>query len=366
MKQLKLAITGDLSLTGSFEKKIRNNEEIFSNEILDILNGVDYCICNLEGSVTDSNNYLNPNIKVTSPPNSISYLTKRNIKIYNLANNHTFDCGKIGFTDTINELKNNNCLYFGAWLQNEDINNSIIIGDEINVRLTSFTEKLKHNESSFNLSTSKHLNYQKERKENWNIIFHHGGEEYSLYPSPTKRNYLKKIQKKHTPDFLISHHSHTLQGLEKIGKTNIFYSLGNFIFDIQPHHFYHYTDESAILILTFEENTYQYKLVPIKINRKLGEIELGTNEIIQRFNQISDFSNYKHKWRKDAFRTLIKRIPVPEELVQKEKSLHKKKNFELFFNFKFYTKALKIIFDNNNRSIYWNALIYKLFNKNKK
>ena len=52
MKQIKLAITGDLSITGSFEEKVINNEEIFSDEIINILNDVDYCICNLEGVIT--------------------------------------------------------------------------------------------------------------------------------------------------------------------------------------------------------------------------------------------------------------------------------------------------------------------------
>lgn len=364
MKPIRLAITGDLSLTGSFEEKVRNNEEIFSDDILNILKGVDYCICNLEGPVTGKPNYLNPEIKVSSPPNSISYLAKRNIMVFNLANNHIFDLGKEGFIDTIKELKTNDCLYFGAWLKNEAKNNSEIIGNEIKVNLTSFTEKNKKNEDSNILSIYKNLKDIKNHKINWNILFHHGGEEYALYPSPTKRNLLKKLVKKYNPDFIISHHSHTLQGMEKIKQTSIFYSLGNFIFDIPPHHLYHYTNDGAILILTLEKKSWNYELVPININRKIGKIELGSNKILERFNEISNFDDYKNKWRKDAYRTLIERISIPQ--TNNQKPLHKKSNFELLFDIKFYKKALRIIFDNNNRSIYWNALIYKLFYQNKK
>lgn len=361
MKPVKLAITGDLSITGSFEEKVINNEEIFSDEIINILNDVDYCICNLEGPVTDKPNYLSPEFKVISPPTTISYLAKRNIKVFNLANNHIFDCGKEGFEDTTNELKKNRCLSFGAWLKNKEINNSIILENDLTIKLTSFTERTKHNKELPNLSTSKQLNINKSQKVNWDIIFHHGGEEYSLYPSPTKRNYLKSIQKKYKPDFIISHHSHTLQGSEKVDKTTIFYSLGNFIFDIPPHHFYHYTDESAILILTLYDKQWKQELIPIKIDRKEGKIKLGSKTIIDRFHSVSNFSNYKKKWRKDAYRTLTERIP--EKNTKNKIPLHKKNSVGLLLDFSFYKKALKILFDNNNRSIYTNAFIYKLFYK---
>lgn|GEM_PF-2755686 len=361
MKKNKLIITGDLSLTGSFEEKIRNNDEIFSNEILDILNSADHCVCNLEGPVTNRNHYANPNLKVTSPPNSISYLKERNIKVFNLANNHIFDSGKEGFLDTIREINNKECFYFGAWLKDESKNNSITIGKDIKIKLTSYTEKIKNKEGLL-VSTQKHIKDYIKQEDCWEILFHHGGEEYTLYPSTTKRKHLKKIQKKFTPDFLISHHSHTLQGAEKFGKTNIFYSLGNFIFDIQPHHYYNYTDESAILVISFHNDSYQYELIPIKINRKDGLIELGDQDIINRFNSISDFSNYKKKWQQEAHRTLVERLPIPEEQ-SKTTPLHKKSSFSLLFDPKFYAKAFKIIFDTNNRSIYWNAFIYKLLNK---
>jgi poly-gamma-glutamate synthesis protein (capsule biosynthesis protein) len=363
LKKIKIAITGDLSITGSFDAKIRNNEEIFSNEILDLLTSVDYCISNLEGPVTEHNHFNSPHVKVTSPKNTISYLKERNITVFNLANNHIFDSGKVGFIDTIQEIEKNNCQYFGAWLKNEPKNNSITIGNDIKVKLSSYTEKRKHKEDLI-LSSQKHLKKYSKQKERWDILFHHGGEEYALFPSTTKRNHLKRVQKKHAPNFLISHHSHTLQGEEKTEKTNIFYSLGNFIFDIQAHHYYKYTDESAILVITFEKEEYKYELLPIKIDRENGFIELGSQEIIERYNKVSDFSNYKSKWRKEAHRTLIERMPLPEDI--ENSPLYKKKKIALLCDPKFYIKAFKILLDANNRSIYWNAFIYKLLNKSSK
>ena len=362
MEQLKIAITGDLSLTGIFEKKIRGNEEIFSDEIIAVLKSVDYCICNLEGAVTDFIKSSDSKTILSNPPNTINYLVKRNIKVFNLANNHILDNGKHGLIDTLNELKGYS--YFGAWLNDEKVNNSITIGNNIKVKLTSFTERINDGDSNCLVSTKKDLNILGKYDCRWNIIFHHGGEEFTLYPSPTKRNLFKRIQIKNNPDFIISHHSHTLQGFEKINNTNIFYSLGNFIFDIPSHKLYNHTNESAILILTLFKNSYTFDLVPIYINHEKGIVELGSTEILKRFKQISNFSDFKMKWRKDAYRTLIKRkIPVNSEILKKP--LHKKNVFELFIDPQFYLKAFRIIFDNNNRSIYWNSFIYKVFYKTK-
>lgn len=360
MKPLKIAITGDLSITGSFEKRIVSNEEIFSNEILKILKEVDVCITNLEGPVTDQTKYKPYEYQLKSPSKTISYLSKRNIKVYNLANNHIFDYGVSGFSNTLNELKKNNCIYFGAWLKNKGSKNKIEIRNDIKINLTSITERIRNKNKSLEIATAKYLQKNITSDRGLNIIFHHGGEEYTLFPSPTKRNFLKKIAKKYKPDFIISHHSHILQGFEEVDKTKIFYSLGNFIFDFPSHRLYDYTDESAILILTINNYNFEYNLIPIKINRDDGIIELSDKNIINRFQEISNFNHYKTKWRKEAFRVVTKRKD-PEYLGTETKTLNKKRIIELFLNVKFYRKAMKTIFDKNNRSLYWNAFIHKTF-----
>ena len=360
MRQIKIAITGDLNISGSFENKIRKNVEIFSKDVLDILHSADYCICNLEGPVTDKSkpkDSFKTNLK--SPLNTISYLSERNIKIFNLANNHCLDFGEKGLADTINEIKRNNCQYFGASNTTDALQNNILFGDFIKIQIQCFTEKIRNNNTQ--IAYKKHL---KPNIANWNIIIHHGGEEYSLYPSPTKRNLLNKIRKKYNPDIIISHHSHTLQGVEQIKNTSVFYSLGNFIFDIDPHYLYKYTNESAILLLTFTETQWQYEILPIQINRENGVIESGNKNITERFKEISDFSGYKSKWRKEAYRVLIKRNASALENKQDAKPLYKMRKSELIFSLEFYKKSIKILFDRNSRSLYWNALIYKLFYAN--
>lgn len=362
MRQIKIAITGDLNISGSFENKIRKNVEIFSKDVLDILHSADYCICNLEGPVTDKSepeDSFKTNLK--SPLNTISYLSERNIKIFNLANNHSLDFGEKGLADTINEIKRNNCQYFGASNTTDALQNNILFADFIKIQIQCFTEKIKNNNTQ--IAYKKHLKPNK-AKANWNIIMHHGGEEYSLYPSPTKRNLLNKIRKKYNPDIIISHHSHTLQGVEQIKNTSVFYSLGNFIFDIVPHYLYKYTNESAILLLTFTETQWQYEILPIRIDRENGVIESGNKNITERFKEISDFSDYKSKWRKEAYRVLIKRNASALENKQDAKPLYKMRKSELIFSLEFYKKSIKILFDRNNRSLYWNALIYKLFYAN--
>ena len=173
---------------------------------------------------------------------------------------------------------------------------------------------------------------------------------------------LKQIQKEHNPDLIISHHSHTLQGYEKIKNTTLFYSLGNFVFDIPPHKKYAYTDESAILFLTFTEKTFQFELIPIFINREKGIIEMGSSEIINRFNETSNLSDYKKKWQKDAYRVL-ENSKTDSIGLKTRRSLNNKNLIQLLISPSFYIKYFKILLDNNNRSLYWNSFIYKIFNK---
>ena len=71
------------------------------NTILKYLKNSDYVVCNFEGPATNESNFLRPNVQVASPVNSIAYLIKRNMKTFNLANNHIFDCGSKGFIDNI-------------------------------------------------------------------------------------------------------------------------------------------------------------------------------------------------------------------------------------------------------------------------
>ena len=199
---LKISFVGDTSFTGIFYDKLLEGEEIFNLNILNQIKSTDYFICNLEGPATNKVNYLRSDINVVNPPNSIDYLKKRSINIFNLANNHVFDCGFEGFQDTLERLVSLDLLYFGAgkniaeaskilYLKKNNIIVSLIgIGQNEGLLAGKNSEGI-FSVNYFNLLKEKV--YEASNNSDWVIVNYHGGEEYTLYPSPEKRKFLNKI-----------------------------------------------------------------------------------------------------------------------------------------------------------------------------
>ena len=63
------------------------------------------------------------------------------------------------------------------------------------------------------------------------IVCLHWGKEHTLEPTPTQRHQAHQLVDAGA-DALVCHHTHTLQSVEHYCGTPIFYSLGNYIFDL--------------------------------------------------------------------------------------------------------------------------------------
>lgn len=365
-----LTFTGDLSITGSFVEKIENDEEIFSNHILSELSNSDYVIANLEGPVTNINPENSTNVKFKSPLESINYLSSRNLKVFNLANNHILDCESQGLKDTVETIKKNNCKYFGAGNNfSEAIQTCIVEDENMKIALIGFTVPSVNNKNeSIKICTTNELDNLKKNiselknKVNYIVLNYHGGEEYTNYPSPTKRKFLKKLSKIDGVNIIVCHHSHTLQAYEKYNGKYIFYSLGNFIFDIPAHWPYKYTKNSALLKLTFSKSNIIIDWIPFySENGNLKDSDKAG--FINYFETICDFNNYKEKWRAEAYRILFRFNLIPQNTqiipIQSSKPLQDKSFIELIFSKKFYLKTIKILLSNNYRSLYISAIIHK-------
>ena len=365
-----LTFTGDISITGSFKEKIKSNAEIFSKNITDELIKSDFVIGNLEGPTTTSKKYHNYNTPLKSPVNSIDYLNKRNISIFNLANNHILDYGELGLQHTISAIKNEKCSYFGADMSKEKAITPLIIKkDGISIALFGIAEcNPKKNDKGHVFNADEFLDFKKQlntykSKVNFIFVNFHGGEEYTLYPSTVKRNFLKKIAALDEVSCVIAHHSHTLQGYEKHKNTFIFYSLGNFIFDIPNHKPYKETNNSALLKFHFTKNNFTFKFIPYLINK--GKIDsVDSKEFQEKIEELCNFSNYKTKWQKEAYRILFrKENPKLIETINDKSSLQNKSFLAILISKKFYTKVLSILKDKYQFSLYTSAMIYKIKKK---
>ena len=364
-----VTFTGDISITGSFLEKVKSNTEIFCPEIQSELTSSCFVVGNLEGPTTNLEKGIINTTPLKSPTNTINYLGNRNISIFNLANNHILDYGEQGLKDTLLEIDREGAFSYGADLNKEKTITPIVIKKEgISIAIFGISKtiptKIKDAQifSSDEFTTLKKQIDVYKKKVDFIIVNFHGGEEYTLFPSPVKRNFLKKIANLENVDCVIAHHSHTLQGFEKHKNTYIFYSLGNFIFDILNHKMYENTDKSAFLKLHFTKDKFTFKFVPFQI--KEGEIiALDLDVFNSDLQKLSNFKEYQKKWQSEAHRVLFRKENSKINNEKDKKTLQNTSFVGLFFTKSFYYKIFLILKDKYQFSLYFNAIIHKLKNK---
>lgn len=234
-QEIKLLFVGDIMMTRYVEKRIKklNKEYIYPFEkILNYLKSFDYVIANLEGPISDKGVKVGSKYSFRMKPEVAEALSKANINIVNLANNHIFDYGKVAFEDTLKNLEKNNIKYFG-----NSYEPLIIEKEGVKIGFLGFSDFLKHLEVKENKTGIATINDNiseiiKKAKEKVDILIvsFHWGEEYKKIANERQRK-IAKIAIDSGADLVIGHHPHVIQDIEKYKDKFIFYSLGNFIFD---------------------------------------------------------------------------------------------------------------------------------------
>ena len=363
--------TGDISLTGIFYDKVSINSEIFDNKIRIILSNSDYNLCNLEGPTISNKNISKADINIISPANSIKYLRERGFNIYNLANNHIFDFGIEGFLNTRDAILKERCQYFGAGENIKEASKILYIKKNnivVSVIGLCHKEGLIAGENTPGIFCDEYFDVVKEKvkeakkESNFVILNYHGGEEYTIIPRPKRRKFLKRLIDV-GGDIIIAHHSHVFQGIESFNNKIIFYSLGNFVFDIPYHRKFAFTNMGAIVNFSFTMNNYTYKLFPIYINRESGMIEFSDSDFTKHIYNISSFSKkFYTNWIRDANRVFFNKNLTNNQVNVIEKP-KKNKLIRYFFSKEKYIYLYHIMKDKVRRPIFISAIIYKLLNR---
>ena len=365
---MRINFVGDVNFSGKFSENILEKKEILSLSVKKKFLESDFNVVNFEGPETREAIKVGGPI-IISEEGSIKYLVDNNISVFNLGNNHIFDCGDKGYIDTISEIKKNKAVFFGAGMNLEEASEILYLKkNKVTVALINIGGmgcKFATNSISGVLSEGK-LNLIEDKikearfKSDWIIINYHGGAEYTLFPLPKKRRFLKKIANLDI-DLIIAHHSHTLQGMEIYNGKSIFYSLGNFIFDFEGHKNIEFTDRSAIISIDFTKERIKSKVFTIKLDLNNGIVNEDT-EGKEHFDQISDFSDFKKKWFKDCYRTFFQpnSKPVVKETIDTHIELRSKSVFRMLLNKSFYRGLYVFLKNDNIRPIFINAILGKI------
>lgn len=244
MNIIKINIAGDLFLGRRLEQIAKSNPtSLFDEKIFQLFSDSEFNILNLESSLTNAANEYQilktgPNLKAS--PETIGALTAIRTNLVTLANNHIYDYGNKGVTDTLEICKKNNIDTVGAGLSLDEASGIFYKKiDEINIAVVNIAENEwgnandKHGGANpMNIIANTKSIKEAKSKADIVILIIHGGHEYYNYPSPRMVEQYR-FYAQQGASAIICHHSHCISGYEVFEEVPIFYGLGNFLFDTE-------------------------------------------------------------------------------------------------------------------------------------
>lgn len=124
MTTSRLVFLGDVMLGGDISRELRRRSPAwFWGDLLSVLSDSDAVIANLECPLTTSKTQWNRTMKwfhFRADPNSVEILTRGNVRLVCLANNHMLDFGETGLTDTLRHLEAASILHAGAGMNSAE------------------------------------------------------------------------------------------------------------------------------------------------------------------------------------------------------------------------------------------------------
>ena len=312
--KIKLLVTGDFCPIGRNKQYIVSGDynKLFS-EFIEEAKTVDLAIANLECPTTEVSTKIEksgPNIKTT--PKVPELLSKAGFGLVTLANNHIMDFGSKGLKDTILACKRNGVDTVGAgrnigearkpyyWEKNG------VTFAIINIAENEFctTSGDYYGANPLNVITNHYDIAEAKKNADYVIVISHGGREHYQLPTPQLRERYRFFIESGA-DIVIGHHTHTYSGHEEYKGKNIFYSLGNFIFDYKKKYQKGTWTQGYAVKLIFENGDINFELIPYNQGRAdnhqittLNDRELVIfNEKIEELNNtIINDELFSQKW----------------------------------------------------------------------
>lgn len=242
---LTIAFTGDILLDRDVRKCIEKNgtDAIFSASIDSLFRTCKLVVGNLECPATKIQQRVYKRFMFRAEPEWLQTLKKHGITHLNLANNHSIDQGREGLLDTKWNIEQAGMVAVGAGRNMQEAAAPVLLAEQprrvyllVSQRLplenfAYLPDRPCVSQESMD-SLCMRIRWLKEQEPDCYVIVNvHWGWEHHMEPT------LKQRQEAHRmvcagADLIIGHHTHTLQTVETWQGTPIYYSLGNFIFDL--------------------------------------------------------------------------------------------------------------------------------------
>lgn len=348
--KITFSFVGDVLFGGEFLDYVENhNIDLLHpfQEVKSLFSDTDIFIANLEGPIFKGKNKRKD---VTALLNNhhaiIDYFKQYDACVLTLGNNHVMDYGQEGLFHTLDLLRKYGIYCIGAGINAEEAWNELII--EVRgkkVAFLSFTSDSSHIKAVIASSEKpgcasfseqgKIIEKLKELRNRVDIlcIALHWGYEYFQYPSYEQKK-LAHLLVDAGATYIVGHHPHAIQGVEKYKDSLIMYSLGNFF--LPPFRF-------VTGRLKFQKKIEKEFMV---VNSVIDELRNATYDCIggsmlknytlmpyaknaqekfnNRLNSISKpiiFNNYNNYWLK--YKNEREKALVKEELLEAFKKAYK-------------------------------------------
>ena len=250
--------------------------------------------------------------------------------VFNIATNHSIDCGEKGLISAIEFWKSKNAVTTGAYLNEADFQTIPVTEVKgVKIAYVGFTEqtnglKLPSDTDVILMTTADEERLKQRVKDadaiaDFVIVNAHWGVEYTHEPNATQRDLAQKLGE-WGADVIIGTHPHVIQPVEFItnsdgSKTLVAYSLGNFIsaqnrgarmlggmlnFELVKNNT---TGELAIENVTFEGVVTHYGYGYSNI--RVYPLEDYTEELASKHGVLSKTSSFSRKYLDDIMEDVI-------------------------------------------------------------
>jgi poly-gamma-glutamate synthesis protein (capsule biosynthesis protein) len=180
----------------------KNGSAYFLKKVKKVFSKDDATIVNLEGPLTTSTSRASKTFTFKGPAKYAKILTKGSVEVVNTANNHTFDFGSSGYSDTTKALKKNKI----AYCRNSAIAYKTVKG--VKIAFLGFSSL----EGVSNATVKSTIQTAKRKKAKIIIVSFHWGIEKDYYPNSTQKS-LARSAIDNGATLVLGHHPHVLQGI---------------------------------------------------------------------------------------------------------------------------------------------------------
>ncbi|HMN23756.1 MAG: CapA family protein [Ignavibacteriaceae bacterium] len=267
-----------------------NSNKIISDELRIFLSTHDIISCNFEAPIVlgEATKISKVGSYLCQSANAGSLIKEAGFNVINLANNHIYDFGEQALNNTT--VFFNDVLTVGAGKNFEEAYQLKVFSiPDFTIGFLSFCEAEFGSimEGSSEQSGYAWVNHsivdkkisEAKKEVDYLIVQIHAGVEEIELPLPEWRSRYKQIIDLGV-DLIIGHHPHVPQGWESYKDKMIFYSLGNFYFDMKSNN--PYWNKSFIVSMEFESTKLiKYDIIPIQRIKGITDLYVD-----------SEFENY--------------------------------------------------------------------------